>query len=129
MNELEYKKESFYDRFGNEELAKAFEYAKGYMAFLDAAKTEREAVKYAIAEAKKQGFVPYSFGDTPKKGGKYYVNLKALNALALQEIGVQNIEISHVCTFCQHDRYWSHRYTRGERGSQGAFILRKEEQL
>ena len=30
MNELEYKKESFYDRFGNEELAKAFEYAKGY---------------------------------------------------------------------------------------------------
>ena len=86
--------------------------------------TDRDVPDAAIA----------AFGEAAKphitqKGDKYYVNLKALNALALQEIGVQNIEISHVCTFCQHDRYWSHRYTRGERGSQGAFILRKEEQL
>ena len=91
MNELEYKKESFYDRFGNEELAKAFEYAKGYIAFLDAAKTEREAVKYAIAEAKKQGFVPYNFGDTPKKGGKYYYDNRGKN-LFLFTIGSESIE-------------------------------------
>ena len=91
MNELEYKKESFYDRFGSDELAKAFEYAKGYMAFLDAAKTEREAVKYAIAEAIKQGFVPYNFGDTPKKGGKYYYDNRGKN-LFLFTIGSEPIE-------------------------------------
>ncbi len=59
-------------------------------------------------------------------GDKYYVNLKALNALALRRRGVTNIEISNDCTVCQSDRYWSHRVTRGLRGSQGAIIVCKE---
>ena len=57
---------------------------------------------------------------------KYYVNLKEINALFLRRAGVRHIEISGDCTFCQHDRFWSHRYTRGERGSQGAIIICKE---
>lgn len=57
---------------------------------------------------------------------KYYVNLKEINALFLRRAGVRHIEISGACTFCQHDRFWSHRYTRGERGSQGAIIICKE---
>jgi len=57
------------------------------------------------------------------KGDKYYVNLKVLNALSLQAAGVENFEISQICTYCSHDRYWSHRFTKGDRGSQGAFIL------
>ena len=57
---------------------------------------------------------------------KYYVNLKEINALALRRAGVQNIEISAACTMCEHDRFWSHRYTRGDRGSQGAIIVCKE---
>ena len=72
MKNLTYKKESFYEKFGTNELNAAFEYAKGYAEFLDAAKTEREAVKYTVKEAEKRGFVPYSFGDKLKKGGKYY---------------------------------------------------------
>ncbi len=56
---------------------------------------------------------------------KYYVNLKEVNALALRRAGVEHIEISTDCTMCWPDRYWSHRYTRGERGSQGAVILCK----
>ena len=59
-------------------------------------------------------------------GEKYYVNLKEINALFLRRAGVRHIEISGACTFCQHDRFWSHRYTRGERGSQGAIIICKE---
>ena len=59
-------------------------------------------------------------------GSKYYVNLKELNALALRQAGVTQIEISQACTACQPDRYWSHRVTRGERGSQGAIIVCKE---
>ena len=57
---------------------------------------------------------------------KYYVNLKEINALALRRVGVKNIEISEACTMCEHDRFWSHRYTRGNRGSQGAIIVCKE---
>ena len=57
---------------------------------------------------------------------KYYVNLKEINAFALRRAGVEQIEISPECTMCRHDRYWSHRYTKGVRGSQGAIIVCKE---
>ena len=56
-------------------------------------------------------------------GEKYYIDLKGLNALALERAGVKHIEISTECTMCEHDRFWSHRYTRGVRGSQGAVIV------
>ena len=59
-------------------------------------------------------------------GEKYYVNLKEINALWLRKAGVEHIEISDACTVCQSDMYWSHRVTRGERGSQGAIIVCKE---
>ena len=59
-------------------------------------------------------------------GDKYYVNLKEINALSLRRAGVVHIDISAACTACQPDRFWSHRVTRGQRGSQGAIILRKE---
>ena len=59
-------------------------------------------------------------------GDKYYVNLKEINALSLRRAGVVHIDISDACTACQPDRFWSHRVTQGQRGSQGAIILRKE---
>ena len=59
-------------------------------------------------------------------GNKFYVNLKAINALSLRQAGVCHIEISSACTACEHHRFWSHRVTRGERGSQGAVIVCKE---
>ena len=62
-----------------------------------------------------------------QKGNKYYVNLKEINGLALREVGVQHIEISADCTACQPHRFWSHRITGGNRGSQGAIIVCKEE--
>ena len=57
---------------------------------------------------------------------KFYVNLKEINALWLRRAGVRQIEISDACTSCQSDRFWSHRVTRGQRGSQGAVIVCKE---
>ena len=62
-----------------------------------------------------------------QSGGKYFVDLKEINALILRRSGVRHIEISEDCTMCQPDRFWSHRVTRGIRGSQGALILCKEE--
>ena len=61
-------------------------------------------------------------------GNKYYVNLKELNALYLRNAGVRSIEISTDCTACQSQRFWSHRITGGQRGSQGAIIVCKEAQ-
>ncbi len=63
-----------------------------------------------------------------QQGGKYYVNLKELNALSLRKAGVAHIEISTDCTMCSHHRFWSHRVTCGDRGSQGAIIVCKEGQ-
>lgn len=58
-------------------------------------------------------------------GSKSYVDLKAINGLLLERAGVKHIEISKECTVCHSDRFWSHRVTRGERGSQGAIIVCK----
>ena len=60
------------------------------------------------------------------RGEKYHPDIKAVNALALRRAGVLHLEISEACTYCQHDRFWSHRYTKGARGSQGAVILCQE---
>ena len=62
-----------------------------------------------------------------EKIGKFHVDLKAVNAHALRRAGVDNIEISDVCTMCAPDRFWSHRITGAARGSQGAVIVCKGE--
>lgn len=59
-------------------------------------------------------------------GNKFHVDLKGLNALSLERAGVRSIEISTDCTVCSCDTFWSHRVTKGERGSQGAVIVCKE---
>ena len=71
---------------------------------------------------------PRALDFVENRGDKYYVNLKEINAQLLRSAGVVRIEISGDCTCCSHDRFWSHRYTRGERGSQGAIIVCKEVQ-
>ncbi len=59
-------------------------------------------------------------------GNKFYVNLKAINALALSQAGVAHMEISTDCTRCNPSKYWSHRLHGPARGSQGAIIVCKE---
>ena len=56
--------------------------------------------------------------------GKFLVNLKAINAWRLQTAGLRpaNIAISPECTCCLPEKYWSHRFTKGERGGQAAVI-------
>ena len=56
---------------------------------------------------------------------KTMVDLRLANARRLLQLGVpeENIDISDECTFCLHDKYWSHRYTKGQRGSQAAGIM------
>ena len=61
------------------------------------------------------------------RGDKYMVDLKGVNAVLLERAGLEreNIDVSPECTSCQSDKYWSHRVTKGKRGSQAAVIILK----
>lgn len=60
----------------------------------------------------------------PDERGKFHVDLKGINSLLLERAGVpgDRIDLSPDCTLCKPDKYWSHRYTKGMRGSQAALI-------
>lgn len=80
-----------------------------------------QEVPEAMREALGEEAIPY-LRETGE--GKALVDLKGLNALWLRRSGVlaTNIDISPNCTLCRPEKYWSHRYTGGERGSQAALI-------
>lgn len=59
-----------------------------------------------------------------QESGKFHVDLKGLNVLRLEKMGLErdHIAVSEACTMCEHERFWSHRYTQGVRGSQAAMV-------
>ena len=61
----------------------------------------------------------------PGVPGKFLLDLQGANACRLRQLGLRSdkIAISYECTMCAHDKYWSHRYTKGRRGTQGALIV------
>ena len=88
---LGYKKTNFFESAGEDAVKAAYDYAPGYMKYLDAAKTEREACKVSVAMAVENGYVPYQFGDELKVGGKYYYDNHGRN-LFLFRIGSEPID-------------------------------------
>ena len=76
-----------------------------------------------VPDAMRAAFGAEVDGYIEKRGEKYHLDLKQINAMVLRRCGVTHIEISEDCTVCSCDRFWSHRATRGERGSQGAVIV------
>ncbi len=62
-----------------------------YAKFLDAAKTEREAVLEGIKMAEAHGFVPYTFGQKVKPGDKFYINNRG-KSLHVFVIGSESLE-------------------------------------
>ena len=67
-DELVYEKKSVYAEADADTLGKIYDYAKGYMTFLDRAKTEREAVDEAVKMAEAAGYTPYRFGEKLEAG-------------------------------------------------------------
>ncbi len=59
-----------------------------------------------------------------KENGKYMLDLKGVLKKCLIGNGIteDHIEIIKDCTMCMPQKYWSHRFTGGERGSQAAVI-------
>ena len=74
-NQLMLKKKNGYDLLSAEELAAVNAYAEEYKAFLDACKTERECIAFAIEQAEAAGFTAWDLKAPVKAGDKiYYVN-------------------------------------------------------
>ncbi len=72
------------------EIEAADQYCTGYIDFLNASKTEREAVNWAVREAEARGFVPFDRQKPLKAGDKVYYNNRG-KALMLAVIGSRPI--------------------------------------
>lgn len=78
-----------------------------------------------VPEAMLASMGPEAESAITPKGEKFLVDLKVLNAIWLRRAGVTQIEICKDCTACQPQRFWSHRITRGQRGSLANIIMLK----
>ncbi len=87
---LSYTKKSIYALADKEIIGSAMSYAEDYKKYLNSAKTEREAVKAAIALAEKHGFTEYKLGDKISYGDKKYYNNRGKN-LFVFSVGSESI--------------------------------------
>lgn len=64
------------------------------------------------------------FRKSEREAGKFYLDLRGVISLRFGQLGISkdHIEISELCTMETPDLFWSHRYTKGERGSQANVI-------
>ena len=89
-NILSYEKKTVFEKAGKDVVDAAYEYAKGYVAYLDASKTEREATAESIRIAEAAGYRPYTFGMPMKAGDKLYFNNRGKNVF-LFKLGTEPI--------------------------------------
>ncbi len=63
----------------------------------------------------------------PKDNGKFMIDLLETNRQILVHAGVknENITVCDVCTNCNSELLWSHRATKGHRGTMSAFMCIK----
>ena len=85
-DELFYQPKNGYDRLSSEEAGKVESYCEGYKAYLNDARTEREAVNEAVALAEREGFVEFVPGMELKTGDKVWFSNRG-KALMLAVIG------------------------------------------
>ncbi len=97
MNAKELKEKLYYQKKNgllkvDENTLKAMnDYCEGYKGFLDSAKTEREAVKTAVAMAESKGFTAFDRNATYKAGDKVYFNNRG-KTVAFAVIGKEDME-------------------------------------
>lgn len=96
-NAKDLKKELFLDRQNGlkqateQTVREMNEYCEGYKAFLNAAKTEREANREAIRMAEEAGFVPFEPGKSYQAGDRVYFN-NHNKTVAFAVIGEEPVE-------------------------------------
>ena len=73
---------------------------------------------YEVGEEVVAHFTGYPETIVAKPNGKYLLDTQQINARQLEALGVppEQIEISPVCTSCEHERFFSYRADRGTAG-------------
>ena len=79
-----------YTRITPEQREEMNAYCRRYVAFMDECKTEREATAWAVREAEKRGYQPFTPGMDVKPGDKIYYNNRD-KAIALAVIGTESL--------------------------------------
>ena len=87
---LFYEQKNGYDLIDTAERVRCEDYCAEYIRYLDGSRTEREAVKTAVALAKKEGFREYVPGMALKPGDKVY-QINRGKALTLAVIGRKSL--------------------------------------
>ena len=84
--ELAFKARNGWTRVSDEEADRAMDFCKGYVDFLTAAKTEREAVDYTLDLLEHSGFRAFDPNGSYQPGDRVYCNNRG-KALILAVIG------------------------------------------
>ena len=98
---LAYDKKNYFEEASKKERKEMYAYAEGYKAFLNAAKTEREACETAVAMAQAKGFTEYRFGDPLAAGDKkYFINRG--KSVVVFRIGTNDLETDGMRIIASH---------------------------
>ncbi len=86
---------------------------------------------YEVGEEVVAHFTDYPEAVVAKPNGKYLLDTKQINARQLKALGVPpgQIEISPVCTSCEHERFFSYRADRGTAGRFMSCIMMENKKL
>lgn len=101
QEQLIFKGKNGAEHLSRADIAAAFAYCEGYKAFMNSSKTEREAVRTAVALAEQNGFKPFDPGARYNPGDRVY-SVNRGKAVILAVIGQRpvaegvNIIASHV---------------------------------
>ena len=101
LEKLSYKKKNVYEEANAEKIKAIYDYAEGYMKYLDDAKTEREAVVTSIAMAKKNGYTEYKLGEKLSVGDKKFFNNRG-KSLIVFKVGENDIEKDGIRILASH---------------------------
>ena len=101
LDQLSYKKKNVFEESSAEQIKVIYDYAKGYMKYLDDAKTEREATIASIAMIEAQGYTEYKLGDKLAVGDKKYYNNNG-KSLIMFKVGEEDLEKDGIRILASH---------------------------
>ena len=84
------KREHISKVLSEDEVKKCDAFCEDYKHFINTAKTEREAVTFAVEEAEKRGFKPFDKHEKYKAGDKVYLNNRG-KAIILAVFGTESV--------------------------------------
>ncbi len=101
FEKLSYKKKNVFEEASPEKITEIFDYSEGYKAYLDASKTEREAVESSIKMAVDAGYTEYKLGDKLAVGDKKYFNNRGKSLVAFK-VGSADLEENGIRILAAH---------------------------